>query len=225
MKALKTKRRKLERSDNTDSNKGQGNKNKLKDKSGTSKPQSKDTKCVHCGHINHASKDCWFSPENKGKPKPGKKSLDKTVMMTTEQLNTILQQLTPRNPKSGTRKVLFSPAPEDMENVTMYEPKANHSKVDINNFSDEDSIYLGLHTERNACFHHNKNSPKRQKLSHKTTKVVGKKRYCLELYPTYIVGHGSVCDNNTYKCNLGLKWTGTEGTNYYVEYCRRRVRY
>ena len=38
MKALKTKRRKLERSDNTDSNKGQGNKNKLKDKSGTSKP-------------------------------------------------------------------------------------------------------------------------------------------------------------------------------------------
>ena len=72
MKALKTKRRKLERSDNTDSNKGQGNKNKSKDKSGTSKTPSKDTKCTHCGCTNHASKDCWFSPENKGKSKPGK---------------------------------------------------------------------------------------------------------------------------------------------------------
>ena len=92
MKALKTKHRKLERSDNTDSNKGQGNKNKLKDKSGTSKPQSKDTKCTRCGRTNHASKDCWFSSENKGKPKPSKKASDKTVMMTTEQLNTILEQ-------------------------------------------------------------------------------------------------------------------------------------
>ena len=58
--------------------------------------QSKDTKCMHCGRTNHASKDCWFSPENKGKFKPGKKSSDKTVMMTTEQLNTILEQLTPK---------------------------------------------------------------------------------------------------------------------------------
>ena len=89
MKALKTKHRKLERSSNTDSNKGPGNKNKSKDKSGMSKPQSKDTKCTHCGCTNHATKDCWFNPENKGKPKPGSKSLDKMVMMTTEQLNTI----------------------------------------------------------------------------------------------------------------------------------------
>ena len=42
MKALQTKRRKLERSDNTDSNKGQGNNNKPKDKTGMSKTQSKD---------------------------------------------------------------------------------------------------------------------------------------------------------------------------------------
>ena len=154
MKALEIKRRKLERSDNTDSNKG--NQNKSKDKSGTSKTQSKDTKCTHCGCSNHASKDCWFSPENKGKRKPGKKSSDKTVMMTTEQLNTILEQLTPRNSKSGTRKVRFSPVQEDRENVTMYEPKDKRSKVDIDDFSDEDCIYLGLHTKRNACFHYDK---------------------------------------------------------------------
>ena len=135
MKALKTKRRKLEQSNNTHSNKGQDNKNKLKDKSGTSKPQSKDTKCAHCGQINHVTKDCWFSPENKGKSKPGKKSSDKTVMMTTEQLNTILKQLIPRNPKSGMHKVHFSPTREDTENVTMFEPKAKHSKVDNNDFS------------------------------------------------------------------------------------------
>ena len=88
MKALETKRRKLERSDNTDSNKSN---TKKKDKTGTSKTQSKDTKYTHCGRRNHASKDCWFSQENKGKSKPGKKSSDKTVMMTTEQLNSILE--------------------------------------------------------------------------------------------------------------------------------------
>ena len=61
-------------------------------------------------------------------------------MMKTEQLNSILESLTPRNSKSGTRKVRFSPVQEDTENVTMYESKAKHSKVDINDFSDEDSI-------------------------------------------------------------------------------------
>ena len=147
---------------------------KKKDKTGMSKTQSKDTKCTHCGRTNHASKDCWFSPENKGKSKPGKKSLDKTVMMTTEQLNSILESLTPRNSKSGTRKVRFSPVQEDTENVTMYEPEGKCSKVDINEFSDEDSIYLGLHTNRFKCFHYDENSPKQQKLSHKTTEVVGK---------------------------------------------------
>ena len=117
-----------------------------------SKTQSKHTKCTYCGHTNHASKDYWFSPENKGKSKPGKKSSDKTVMMTTEQLNTILGQLNPKNPKSGTRKVCFSPVQEDMENVTMYQPKGKRSKVDINEFSDEDSIYFGLHTNRLGVF-------------------------------------------------------------------------
>ena len=91
-------------------------------------------------------------------------------MMTTEQLNMILEQLTPRNSKSGTRKVCFSPVQEDTENLTMYEPKAKRRKVDINKFSDEDSIYFGLHTNRYKCFHYDENSPKRQKLSHKTDK-------------------------------------------------------
>ena len=57
----------------------------------------------------------------------------------------------------------------------MYEPKGKRSKVDINEFSDgHDSIYLGLQTKRNVCFHYDGNSPKQQKLSHKTTEVVGK---------------------------------------------------
>ena len=81
-------------------------------------------------------------------------------MMTTEQLNTILEQLTPRNSKSGTRKVRFSPVQEDTENVTMYEPKSKRRKVDINEFSDEDSIYFGLHTNHFKCFHYDENSPK-----------------------------------------------------------------
>ena len=112
--ALKAKRRKNERNDNTGLNKNQGNRNK--DKFETSKQQSKYKKC------NHATKDCWFSPENKGKSKPGKKSSDKTVMMTEEQLNMKLGLL-PRNPKSGTRKVrAFSPVQSDTENVTMFGP-------------------------------------------------------------------------------------------------------
>ena len=100
--ALENKRRKTERSDNTESNLHKnGNKTKPKDKSGMSKQH---IMCAHCGRTNHATKDCWFSPENKGKSKTGKKSSDnKTVMMTTEQLNTILSKLLPKTPKSGTR--------------------------------------------------------------------------------------------------------------------------
>jgi hypothetical protein len=95
-------------------------------------------------------------------------------MMTTEQLNTILERLLPKNRKSGTCKVrAFSPVQEDTENVTMFEPKTKHSKVDINNLSDEDSIYSGLHTKHNASFHYDENSPKRQRLCHKTTEVMG----------------------------------------------------
>ena len=56
----------------------------------------------------------------------------------------------------------------------MYEPKAKCPKVDNNEFSDEDSIYFGLHTNCFKCFHYDENSPKRQKLSHKTTEVMGK---------------------------------------------------
>jgi hypothetical protein len=171
--ALESKRRKIERADNTDSTKSQSNKNKKKDKGGTSKPQSKDSKCTHCGRTNHATKDCWFSPENKGKSKTGKKSSDKTVMMTTEQLNTILERLTSRNRnhKSGTRKVrAFSPVQSDTEDVHMFGPK---TKVDTTKYSDDDSIYLRLNANRASSFHYDESSPKRQKICHKTTEVVG----------------------------------------------------
>ena len=170
--AHEAKRRKNERNENTGSNKNQGNRNK--DKSETSKQQSKYKKCTHCGRTNHVTKDCWFSPENKGKSKPGRKSSDKTVMMTVEQLNTILKLL-PRNPKSGARKVrAFSPVQSDTENVTMFGPKTKISKVDNNRYSDEDSIYLDCPTNCKSSFHYDENSPKRQKLSHKTTEVVKK---------------------------------------------------
>ena len=160
--ALEAKRRRrVERADKTNLNKSQGNKNKA----GLSKPQSKYSKCAHsCGHTNHATnKDFWFSPENKGKSKTGKKSLDKTVMMTTEQLNMILERLIPRNSKSGMRKVCaLSPVQSDTENVTMFGPKTKISKVDTNDYSDEDSIYLGLNTNHESPFHCDDNSPKRQ---------------------------------------------------------------
>jgi hypothetical protein len=56
--ALESKCHKIERADNTDSNKSKGNKNKKMDSDGTSKPQSKQSKGVHCGRTNHATKDC-----------------------------------------------------------------------------------------------------------------------------------------------------------------------
>ena len=171
--AFEAKRRENERADNTGSNKNQGNKSK--EKSETSKQQSKYKKCTHCGRTNHATKDCWFSPENKGKSKPSKKASDRTVMMTVEQLNTILELL-PRNPKSGMHKVrAFSPVQSDTENVTMFGPKTKISKVDTNHYSDGDSIYVDIPPNRKSSFHYDENSPKRQKLSHKTTEeVVGK---------------------------------------------------
>ena len=81
-------------------------------------------------------------------------------MMTTEHLNTILAKLLPKNSKSGTRKVrAFSPVQSDTEDVHMFGPK---TKVDTNNYSDEDSIYLGLNTNHESPFHCDDNSPKRQ---------------------------------------------------------------
>jgi hypothetical protein len=96
-------------------------------------------------------------------------------MMTTEQLNTILEQLTSRNPKPGTRKVhAFSPVQSDTEDVQMFGPKTKLSKVDSNHHSDEDSIYLDCPTKHISSFHYDEKSPKRQRLSHKTTEAVGK---------------------------------------------------
>ena len=93
-------------------------------------------------------------------------------MMSTEQVNTILAKLLPKNSKSGTRKVrAFLPVQSDTEDVHTFGPK---TKVDTNNYSDEDSIYLGLNSDRDFSFQYEENSPKRQNVSHKTTEVVGK---------------------------------------------------
>jgi hypothetical protein len=74
--ALEAKRRKAERTENPETTK-KGNWKKPEDKSATSKEQqsAKYKKCTHCGRVNHATKDCWFNPENKGKPKPGNKNV------------------------------------------------------------------------------------------------------------------------------------------------------
>ena len=94
--ALEAKRRKVEKPDNPEFKK-KGNWNKSENKQPTSKPQSSNyKKCAHCGRTNHATKDCWFSPENKGKTKPGKKNVsatDKNVLMTQEQFTAILECL------------------------------------------------------------------------------------------------------------------------------------
>jgi hypothetical protein len=94
--ALEAKRRKVEKTDNPKFKK-KGNWNKSENKQPTSKPQSsKYTKCAHCGRTNQATKDCWFSPENKGKTKPAKKNVsatDKNVLMTQEHFNAILERL------------------------------------------------------------------------------------------------------------------------------------
>ncbi len=94
-------------------------------------------------------------------------------MMTTEQLNTILERLTSRNQnhKSGTRKVrAFSPVQSDTEDVHMFGPE---TKVDTTKYSDDDSIYLWLNATRASSFHNDESSLKRQKTCHKTTEVVG----------------------------------------------------
>jgi hypothetical protein len=162
MQALEAKRRENERTDNTGSNTSQSNRSK--DKIESSKPQSKYKKCMHCGRTNHATKDCLFSSENenKGKSKPGKKPTDKAVMMTSEQLNTILSKLVPKNPtKSSTHKVqYFSPVQSDTEDIQMFGPKTKLSKVDTNHYSDEDSIYLNRLTKHKSSFHYDENSPK-----------------------------------------------------------------
>ena len=132
--ALEAKRRKVEWTDNPDTKK-KGNWNKSEDKQPISKKQSaKYKKCWHCGRTNHVTKDCWFSPDNKGKSKPGKKnvspSTDKNILMTQEQFNTIRERL-PRNPKSGKRKVRdFTPEDSEAQIVEMLSPKTTISTVD-----------------------------------------------------------------------------------------------
>jgi hypothetical protein len=74
-----------------------GNQSKSKNKQAMSKPQpAKYKKCAYCGCTNHATTDCWLSPETKGKPKPGKKNVsatDNNVLMTQEHFDAILERL------------------------------------------------------------------------------------------------------------------------------------
>ena len=88
----------------------------------------------------------------------------------------MILELLPRNCKSRTRKVrAFSPVQSNTKNVAMFGPKTKISKVvDTNCYSDEDSIYLDVPPYHKSSFHYDENSPKRQKLSHKTTEIVGK---------------------------------------------------
>jgi hypothetical protein len=174
--ALEAQRCKVEKTDNPEF-KTMGNWNKSENKQPTSKPQSsKYKKCAHCGCTNHATKDCWFSPENKGKPKPGKKNVsatDKNVLVMQEHFNAILERL-PQNPKSGKRKVHdFTPEDLDAEIVEMFSPKTTISMVDTKDDSDASSIYFGQHSIEILSFKDDNNS-KKKKQNHKTTEVVGK---------------------------------------------------
>jgi hypothetical protein len=122
MQDLKVKRRSKESTDNTGSNRNQSNRNK----DIFERPN-------HSRSLRSVRIVVVITMQQKGKTKPGKKPTDKTVMMTTEQLNTILAKLLPKNPKSGTRKVhYFSPVQSDTEDVQMFGPKTKLSKVDIN---------------------------------------------------------------------------------------------
>ena len=174
--ALKAKRCKVEKTDNPEFKK-KCNWNKSENKQPMSKPQSSKYKTfAHCGRTNHVTKDCWFSPENKGKTKRSKKNVsatDKNVLMTQEQFNAILERL-PRNPKSGKRNVRdFTPEDSDAEIVEMFIPKTTISTVDTKDNSDASSIYFGLHSSEILSSNDDNNS-KKKKENHKTTEVVGK---------------------------------------------------
>ena len=141
--ALEAKRHKVEKTENPDTTK-QGNRNNSVEKTDMSKTQyTKNRKCENCGRTNHTTKDCWFSPENKGKQKNSHKkngSNDRNVLMTQEQFNAILKCL-PRNSKSGKRKVRdFTPESSDAESVEMFGPKTTLTNVHNKEDSDESSI-------------------------------------------------------------------------------------
>ena len=146
-----------------------GNSNKSDDKTATSKTQStKYKKCTHCGRTNHATKGCWFNPENKGKAKPGKKNVsqtDRAIMMTQEQFNAILERF-PRHAKSGTRKVCdLSPEESDAEIVNMFSLKATICRVDTKDDSDESSIYFDLLSSEIMPSKDNNNSKERKQIT------------------------------------------------------------
>jgi hypothetical protein len=102
-------------------------------------------------------------------------------MMTTEQLNTILERLISRNrnKKSGTRKVrALSPIQSDTEDVHTFGPT---TKVQTTKYSDDDSNYLGPNANRPLLFHYDESSPKRKK--HVTRPLKSWDRYMV-LIPT-----------------------------------------
>ena len=159
---------------------------KSEDKTAKSKPKSgkftSKAKCAHCGRTNHTTKDCWFSPDKKDKFKPGKtgKNFGKNVVMSKEQFNALITKLDmPKNPKAVKRKVRDEEADdsETDEVMHMFMPKMKINDVDIHNGSDHDFIYLDRGSSHNSSSD-TEVSAKRQKITHKTTEVVGNVQGC-----------------------------------------------
>jgi hypothetical protein len=183
--------------------KNKGNWNKSENKQPTSKPQSsKYKKCAHCSCTNHATKDCWFSPQNKGKTKPGKKNvnaIDKNVLMTQEQFNAVLERL-PQNPKSGKRKVRdFTPKDLDAEIVEMFSSKTTISTtaVDTKDDSDASSIYCRLHSCEILSSKDDSNSKKKKTTSQNHRSCGRRDRNWQTRHRSHFARHWGICDNHT----------------------------
>ena len=124
----------------------------------------------------------------------------------------------PKNPKSGKRKVrAFSPADSDIESVHMFSPKTKDN-------SDEDSIYLGLSDRQNLSSLGE--NPKRQKLSHKTTEVVGQVKGTDENGIIRILLDTGASSTIILRDAIrGLNGPVIKRKNYEVEYRRRTICY
>jgi hypothetical protein len=167
-----------------------------------SKPQSsKYKKCAHCGRTNHATKYCWFNPENKGKPKLGKKNLsatDKNVLVTQKQFNAILERL-PRDPKTGKRKVRdFTPEDSDAELVEMFSPKTTTSTVDTKDVMTVMQVLSTLiYILVRYCHPKMTTTVKRKTKSQKRRSRGRSDRNRQTRHRSHFARHWSICNNNT----------------------------